>query len=355
MTHLNFKKRIYLLLFVLCIGSIMFISSHSQLFSSIRQFLFRQAPETIDIVEVTFKSDTHLSDLPLDFNVHIDHSLTTQLSHLYLGASLQDPLGHWIDLPIIDFLPSATNKETITISTHLTDLSENMLITGPYKVIVSIWDRPPTEENATRLSSLSIDDALRIYNFKENFQEINDNIWYSREGQLGRSKLSQERVNVSDGKLKIIIPKGSVDGGELQTTDLVHYGSYEIRMKVPDAPSSITGFFLYKAPDFHHEIDIEIYNQQDSTALFTSYYSGDAYHENKTLLTFDPTKDFYHYRIDYYPSSVSFFINNQLMQTWTEGFSTEPMYLMINTWFPSWLEGLAPSDDQVLEVDWIKY
>jgi hypothetical protein len=309
----------------------------------------------IEIEEINFKSDTHLSNLPLDFNVQIEHSINKNMTPFYIGASFQDPLGNWIDLPVVDFLPSKKNEEIITMSTHLTELSEEMLITGAYKVVVSIWDTCPTEENATRLSTLSIDNALRIYNFEDNFDMIDDNIWFSREGKLGRSNLDPKRVTTSEGRLKIMIPRGSVNGGELQTIDLVHYGSYEIKMKIPNAPSSITGFFLYKAPDFHHEIDIEIYNQKDATALFTSYYSGGAYHEDKTSLTFDPTEDFYNYRIDYYPNSVSYYIDNQLMQTWTEGFSTEPMYLMINTWFPSWLEGLPPFENQWLEVDWIRY
>lgn len=355
MIHFNFNKRRFLYFFLLLIGTVIVTFGDLWPFSNQRPQRPDNAPDYMNIIEVNFKSDTHLSQLPLDFNVKIDQSISNERTHFYLGTSLQDPLGNWIDIPVVRFLPPNNNEEIITVSTHLTEIIEETLITGPYKVVVSIWDSPPTDEDATRLSSLSVDDALRIYNFKETFHAIDDNIWYSREGQLGRSHLSQARVNTSENRLKIMIPEGSVDGGEVQTTDLVHYGSYEIRMKVPNAPSSITGFFLYKAPDFHHEIDIEIYNQRDATALFTSYYSGSAYHEDQTPLAFDPTEDFYNYRIDYYPNSVSFFINDQLMQTWTEGFSTEPMYLMVNTWFPSWLDGLPPTDDQWLEVDWIRY
>lgn len=58
----------------------------------------------------------------------------------------------------------------------------------------------------------------------------------------------------------IKLPSGTTDGGEIQTKDELGFGSYEAKLKLPDAPSSITGFFLYKEPDYYHEIDIEIFN-----------------------------------------------------------------------------------------------
>jgi beta-glucanase (GH16 family) len=65
------------------------------------------------------------------------------------------------------------------------------------------------------------------------------------------------------------------------------YGSYAARMKIPNAPSSITGFFLYKAPDYQGEIDIELYNDGSRRIMFTTYAGGARTHTQTTQLPFD--------------------------------------------------------------------
>ena len=42
-------------------------------------------------------------------------------------------------------------------------------------------------------------------------------------------------------------------------------------MKVANAPSSLTAFFLYKAPDYVSELDIEIFNDTTRRVMFTTY------------------------------------------------------------------------------------
>ncbi|MDZ7835000.1 MAG: glycoside hydrolase family 16 protein [Alkalibacterium sp.] len=82
---------------------------------------------------------------------------------------------------------------------------------------------------------------------------------------------------------------------------------------------------------------------------------GSTQHEDKADLAFDPTADFHRYRIDYYPDRVTFYIDDERMQTWEDGFPDEPMHLMVNTWFPNWLDGTAPDKDQMLRIEWIRY
>jgi beta-glucanase (GH16 family) len=117
--------------------------------------------------------------------------------------------------------------------------------------------------------------------------------------RLGQTQFKPENVTVSDGQLVITIPAGTMASGEVSSSALQGYGSYEISMKLPNAPSSITGFFLYAAPDYAQEIDIEIYNQPDGKIMFTSYANGALTESLTKDLSFDPTADFHHYRIDY--------------------------------------------------------
>ena len=53
------------------------------------------------------------------------------------------------------------------------------------------------------------------------------------------------------------------------------------RLQVPDAPSSITGFFLYAPPDYASEIDIELYNDPRGLVMFTTYAGGRQTHPSR--------------------------------------------------------------------------
>lgn len=194
-----------------------------------------------------------------------------------------------------------------------------------------------------------------MYNDIDYFKTIDATKWFSRDGKLGRTHLRPRHVRIINEKLTITLPARTVEGGEIQTIDLKGFGSYEISMKLPNAPSSITGFFLYKAPDFYHEIDIEVFNQPNSKVLFTSYAKGAVRNENEQKLNFNPTLNFRRYRIDYYPCHVTFFIDGQPVQKWLTGFTQEPMHLMVNSWFPTWLPEKAPLKDERLIIEWIAF
>lgn len=126
-------------------------------------------------------------------------------------------------------------------------------------------------------------------------------------------------------------------------------------MQIPNAPSSITGFFLYQAPDFYHEIDIEIYNDSRGEAFFTTYANGGRTNTITCSLGFDPTKGFHTYGFDYYPQGITFYVNGEEIVSWSEGLTDEPMFLMINTWFPTWLEGALLEETVMTLVDWVMY
>lgn len=48
-------------------------------------------------------------------------------------------------------------------------------------------------------------------------------------------------------------------------------------------------------------------------------------------------------------------MDGQSKRTWNYGLPTTSMYLMVNAWFPSWLDGRKPRTDKVLLVDRIEY
>jgi beta-glucanase (GH16 family) len=159
---------------------------------------------------------------------------------------------------------------------------------------------------------------------------------------------------VESGKLRIRLPAGTLEGGEIESVEYYGYGSYAARIKAARAPSSITGFFLYAAPDFHAEIDVEIFNDESGRILFTAYADGEQTNTVEKKLPFDATAAFHEYRIDLYPTRAEFSVDGRLVHTFREGLPGGSMKLMVNAWYPDWLPGERPETDGYTDVDWIQ-
>ena len=202
------------------------------------------------------------------------------------------------------------------------------------------------------LASLASAGAL---DFTDDFNSFDTNRWSKGDHKLGRSYLDPKNVGVSNGNLAIKLPARTLNGGEIMSKDLYGYGSYSARMKLPNAPSSITGFFLYQAPDYASEIDIEIYNDSSRKIMFSTYSGGSQTHTETLTLPFDPTTDFHEYRFDYASGSISFYADGKLMKTWTDGLPQNSMKLYVNAWYPAWLDGKKSSKDRYVLVDRIQH
>ena len=126
-------------------------------------------------------------------------------------------------------------------------------------------------------------------------------------------------------------------------------------MKLADAPSSLTAFFLYKKPDYAQEIDIEIFNDSSRKVIFSTYAGGAMTHTVTSQLPFDATADFHEYTIEYGPGSARFLADGVQLQSWSNGVTRSSMYLFVNAWFPSWLAGERPTTDRYTYVDWVEH
>ena len=124
--------------------------------------------------------------------------------------------------------------------------------------------------NVISSEPISADTSTNVL-FNDDFTTFDTNVWTKQAFKLERTQFQTSNVDILDGNLRIKMPKGTFDGGEIDTTKLYSYGYYECRMKVPNAPSSITGFFTYIDPDYAGEIDIEVYNDNSGRVDFTIY------------------------------------------------------------------------------------
>ena len=270
----------------------------------------------------------------------------------WIGLSFQDAAGKWYDVPAEQVVIPGGSRKDFTLTWKVPET----IMSGHYRTVMAIWDRKPGTEGARRLAHGESGDLLLIYNNQENFKSLDKELWSVTSGfKLGRSDFKPENVYVDNAKLNIFIPANGFASGELQSVALKGYGSYEICMQLPDAPGSITGFFMYKQPDYYFEIDIEIYNQKSGDYFFTTYAEGKQIHEYFGVFPFDPTAGFHNYRFDYYPDRLDYYVDGEFIVRYTDGYPTEPMHLIVNSWYPNWVPGGPASEDRYFLADWIRY
>jgi len=201
---------------------------------------------------------------------------------------------------------------------------------------------------------VSVAGAARAGDYRDDFASFDVHRWYKSSRPFGWGVIDPANVGVSDGMLGIRLPGGTLNGGEVRSLSLTRYGSYRVRMKVANAPSSLTAFFLYKKPDFAQELDIEIFNDPSGRVWFSTYSSGRVT-TVEGQLGFDPTVGFHEYAIEYDPGSVRFLVDGTERQRFTSGVPSSSMYLHLNAWFPSWLPGTRPANDQFTYADWVEH
>ena len=197
--------------------------------------------------------------------------------------------------------------------------------------------------------------AARIDGFRDDFTTLDTGRWVPITRPFGRGAVDAANVSVSGGALSVKLPAGRLDGGELRTASLYRFGTLRTRLKVANAPTSLTAFFLYKAPDYQAEIDIEIFNDTSRRIMFTTYSGGAQTNAVTKLLPFDATADFHEYTIEWRTNSVRFLVDGAPTQSWTRGVTHSAMYVYLNAWFPSWLGGERPPTDGFTSVDWIEF
>lgn len=190
--------------------------------------------------------------------------------------------------------------------------------------------------------------------FTDPFDAFDASRWAVGQHQLGRSALVASNVSVADGRLALGLPAVE-SGGEIRSAVTYPSGIFRARMQVADAPSSLTGFFLYAAPDYASEIDIEILNDRTGTVLLSTYAGGRQTHTETRALGFDPTAALHDYEIRWLNGRVTFWVDGVKLRGWTNGVPAAPMNLFANAWFPSWLEGLAPDGPRATLIDEISY
>ena len=271
----------------------------------------------------------------------------------FVGYSVRDAAGEWREAPAVpvELGPEDESKEMALTTPPLE-------MPGYYASRVSVWSEEPDGEGAERLAEQEKESAFQVSKPPEKSAEPSSLPagWETTDHRLGRGKVLPENVSMQGGKVRIKLPADTVNGGEIISKKLHGPGSlYTARIKVPDAPTSITGFFLYEPPDLESEIDIEIFNEPSGKILFTTYAGGKQTHTKEKKLPFDPTKEFHEYAFSYGEDSAVFYVDGEEMQRFEGGIPDKEMQLYVNSWYPTWLETKKPTSDRYAEIEWIEH
>ncbi len=188
------------------------------------------------------------------------------------------------------------------------------------------------------------------------FEVLDPSLWEPGNHPLGRGWFRPANVSAVDGNLELRIPAGGYDGGEIRSTDRPRGGVFEARIQAARAPGSLTAFFLYEFTESNiDEVDIEILGDGSGRVLFTTWLRSRQTNHSEVQLPFDPTADFHTYRIELTRKSVSFFVDDALVERFTRDIPWAAMHVMANTWYPTWLSGGPQSTDEATRIDWIRY
>ncbi len=193
--------------------------------------------------------------------------------------------------------------------------------------------------------------AAPVTGFTDEFTTLDASRWVVGAHPLGRGVLDPANASVTGGALSLGLPAGRLDGAEVHTKATYATGTFSARIRVADAPSSLTGFFLYAPPDYASEVDIEILDDPSGIVMFTTYAGGAQTHAVTSSLGFDPTAAFHDYEIALDRKAVTFSVDGVALRTWTSGVPRAAMPLYLNAWYPAWLAGTPSASGAATLVD----
>ena len=158
-------------------------------------------------------------------------------------------------------------------------------------------------------------------------------------------------------------------GGELRTEDSFRYGRFEVRMKSALGNGVVSSFFTYNDfwedgldNSYWNEIDFEWLGNHNDKVQTNLIIQNEWDLPELIDMNTSPHDDFHIYAIEWTPTHVKFFIDDQLFRS-VDNFYADSLYyhqkLMMNIWQPTYDDWVGEFDSNILPIyafyDWVKY
>lgn len=192
----------------------------------------------------------------------------------------------------------------------------------------------------------------------ETFRQPDPANWKVTEHALGRGSFLRGNVAFGPTGLTLDMPQGTLNGGEVQSTELLGDGTYEARVRASSAQGSISAFFLYvhDAPtDTSDELDFEIpavpVGQHDEV-IVTVWRIGhqQPVAQKHVPLDFDPAAALHDYAFARDGGDVVFTVDGDEVFR-SDQAPTQALRPIFNAWYPTWQDPTVPPAPGRMTVD----
>lgn len=211
------------------------------------------------------------------------------------------------------------------------------------------------------------------YYYEDDMESINKVVV----GEVG--SLSSHNVNftyvleedVDYHRITINNPANTMSTGQVMSKLPITYGSFEVRMKVPNSNSILNGFFLFGYDPLDetasYEIDMEVLKQKTIWQLWTTIHNskhhtygsnpalepGEVFQE-KINLSFNPVTTYHNYKINFYENYISFEVDGVEVSRWNEKFVYRDMRLYVGNFYTHWLGQTTGTVNRQMDIEWIR-
>ncbi len=192
--------------------------------------------------------------------------------------------------------------------------------------------------------------------FQDDFESLDTTRWGTASHTFAENaaQFDPSNVKVEGGFLTLTVSKAETAsaegkmyrGGELRTVEFFGHGRFETRARFAKGSGIVSSFFTYydywadpELEENWNEIDIEYLGKNPASVQFNVIHWNEAQlrttHEKLLAVDYAPADDFHIYAIEWLPTAVNFYVDEQLVHTQTdqvEQFLTLDSKLMMNAW-----------------------
>ncbi len=187
----------------------------------------------------------------------------------------------------------------------------------------------------------------------EFFRKLDNSFWLLRDDTFPSNLALFDPSNfttTNDSTARLILHKESSGVRDYTSASICSrqkflYGRFEAEIKPASVPGVVTGVFLHRNSP-RQEIDIEFLGKDTTKVLLNVYYNpgGEGarfeygYRGTPVLidLGFDASEDFHRYRVEWYPATIRWFVDNRLVHArynWEPSpIPHLPMQFHVNLW-----------------------
>jgi endo-1,3-1,4-beta-glycanase ExoK len=209
--------------------------------------------------------------------------------------------------------------------------------------------------------------------FVENFDKIDKGLWYISDGWNNGSHQnctwSKKQVSVENGMLQLGFEQGRTGDrdyacGEIQTTKLYGYGTYEARVKAATGSGLNSAFFTYIGPTDkkpHDEIDFEVLGKNAAQVQVNQYVAAKGGNEKLVPVTGGADSGFNDYAFTWEAGRLRYYLNGKLVQDVTDPtkIPSHAQKIFFSLWgtdtLRDWMGKFAYTQPARLQVDRIAF